>query len=385
MSEFETTRLNPFSCEDCGGRMVFDPASQELRCPYCGRLRAFQAERETPYAFDIRYAPPLRDAAWGDTVTVARCDGCGTDFLLTGETDVRACPFCGGVPAPTEEPSGIAPDSVIPFRLTQSDAQKAMRKWLRGKPFVTSAVKKRATLEGLTAVYLPYWTYLDEATSVYEGRAGRKYDTDIPVSVTDRDGKQRTETRREARLRWEPAAGIVSGAFDDVMIPGGEQLPESLLKGVQPYQMSQRSPYTAEFVAGFACVRPTVDAQGGWQQGQKLVDQRMAVLAERHILGEADEAEVQRLRTTHQHVRYKLTLLPAYLTLFRHRKKACHVLINGQNGRVAGPRPISALRVTAAVLLALGLLAGAVWLFLTVGGGAEYMFYDASGRLATLL
>ena len=95
MSEFDTVRYTSFSCPSCGGRMVFDPGSQQLKCPYCGTLRVFQNTRETPNEYDIHYAPPQEDAAWGDETRVTRCAKCGAEFVLTGETKVGECPFCG--------------------------------------------------------------------------------------------------------------------------------------------------------------------------------------------------------------------------------------------------------------------------------------------------
>ncbi len=385
MSEFDTVRYTSFSCPSCGGRMVFDPGSQQLKCPYCGTLRVFQNTRETPNEYDIHYAPPQEDAAWGDETRVTRCAKCGAEFVLTGETKVGECPFCGSAAqTAAESGNGIAPESLVPFYLTRRQAQDQLRDWLKGRIFVTGALRKRAAEGKVTAVYLPHWTYIDEATSVYQGRAGRHYQTDLPYTVTDRDGKERTETRSEQLTRWETDIGRITERYDDVMIPGSGLLPEGMMNSILPYRMSRIVRYAPEYIAGYACVKPDRDVQEGWKTAQTKVDRRMAELAERKILSDADEAQVQQLETIHDKVRYKLVLLPLYLCTFSFRKKPRYVLINGENGRVGGQAPVSPLRVGIAVLLVLAVLLGLVGVFMA-RGGSEYMLYDFGRRVAAYL
>ena len=78
-------------------------------------------------------------------------------------------------------------------------------------------------------------------------------------------------------------------------------------------------------------------------------------------------------------VRYKLTLLPMYLSSFGYKNKTYRVLVNGQSGKCSGQSPVSALRVMIAVLLGLAVAFGLYWLF-TGGGSASsgtttFMYY----------
>ncbi len=365
--------------------MVFDPASQQLRCPYCGTLKPFQPDRETPNEYDIHFAPPESDAASIDQTRVVGCEGCGAEFIVTGETEVKICPFCGSSQMKAGyAKSGIAPESVIPFQLTRRQAQERFRNWIKGHPFVCREVKKQASEGRITGVYLPYWTYVDEAVSTYEGKAGRHYQGQIPYTVTDPDGKERTEKRSEQLTRWERVARTLEQRFDDVMIPGSERLPEAMLNSVMPWKYSQLMRYVPEFIAGYVCEKPETNVQEGWQKAQGLVDRRLAELAERDILSSADEAQIKQLETDHSNIRYRLTLMPMYLNAYTYRKKRRHVLINGQNGKVAGHAPVSPLRVGAAIMLGILLLGGLFALFMS-RGGSDYMFNDLSGIRCILL
>ena len=57
-----------------------------------------------------------------------------------------------------------------------------------------------------------------------------------------------------------------------------------------------------------------------------------------------------------------LILLPIYLFSYRYRGRLFRLLINGQNGKVRGEKPLSALRVTLFILGLVGLGAGLFWL-----------------------
>ena len=89
----------------------------------------------------------------------------------------------------------------------------------------------------------------------------------------------------------------------------------------------------------------------GWEGAKKRIDSQMEELAMEDILADADEARVNSLKSTYSEVKYKLTLLPMYLSSFTYKNKAYHVLVNGENGRCGGEAPVSPWRVALAVLV----------------------------------
>ena len=390
MSEADLGRINQksqtFSCPSCGGRMTFDPETQKLKCPYCDSLKAFQVNTRTPNEYDIRYAPPVSDSAWGDETRTVRCNGCGAQIVLTGETTAELCPFCGA-PHVLEDQSkaGIAPESLLSFRVTADSARQSFRKWIKGKLFAPSKAKKMAYLGQITGIYLPHWTYDANSTSRYTGRAGHYYYVTVQRVVTGPDGKRRTENVQEQRIRWEPASGVVSEVFDDILIVGSERLSAKLLSSVQPYDLTQLVQYAPEFISGFACEKPAVDVQHGWEKAQQVIDRQMKRLAERDILTHADVADVTGLKTDNEDVRYKLTLLPMYLSSFSFKDKYYHVLINGQTGKANGESPVSPWRVLLAVLLGLALAGAIYYFFIKDNVSLEEGFTYYIGRLSELL
>lgn len=362
MTQSVQHRAETFSCPGCGGRPLWDPESGRLKCPFCGTMSDVAQDHTAPDEYDIGAAPDSVPAAWGEEKRVVRCQGCGAQTILGPAETATACAFCGS-PHVLEDQSeaGIAPESVLPFRVSEKAAVSAFRSWLKGKLFAPGKAKKLAQLGKITGVYLPHWTYDSDTASAYTGKAGHYYYVDVPVTV-ERNGKRVTEMRRERRTRWEPASGHVEHHFNDIVIPGSQRLEEALLETVQPYDLDALCRYQAGFLSGFQAEKPSVDVRAGWDGAQKRIDAAMQQLAYQDILAHADDAQVDGLSSRHSNVRYKLTLLPVYLSSFLYKGKPYHVLVNGQNGRCGGQAPVSALRVLAAIALIIALLVGGYYL-----------------------
>ena len=379
MTEDIREKAGSFSCPSCGGRPTWNPARQNLHCPYCGSDIPVDMDRTAPAEYDIHTAPVGRALDWGEETHVVRCEGCGAQTILGKGESATRCAFCGS-PHVLEDQSaaGIAPESAIPFAVPQESAVSIFRKWLKGKLFAPAKAKKMAALGQILGVYLPHWTYDSDTVSQYTGREGHYYYVTVPVRV-NRNGKWVTEMRQERRIRWSPTSGVVSQVFDDVLIAGSERLPENQLASVRPYDLGQLCRYQAAFLSGFSAEKASVDVQTGWTRAQAAIDRTMRDLAMRDILRHADEAQVTGIQSVHSNVRYKLTLLPMYLSSFGYKNKTYRVLVNGQSGKCSGQSPVSALRVMIAVLLGLAVVFGLYWLF-TGGGTASagtttYVYY----------
>ena len=146
---------------------------------------------------------------------------------------------------------------------------------------------------------------------------------------------------------------------------------------MRPYDLGGLCRYRAAFLSGFTAEKAGVDVQQGWKRAQAPIENEMRNLARMDILRRADEAQVSGLFTDHSNVRYKLTLLPMYISSFTYKQKHYHVLVNGQSGKVGGQSPVSALRVALVVLSAIGLALLFYWLFMN-GGQQDTTFIVSS-------
>ena len=352
-----------FSCSSCGGRPCWDPAERQLKCPYCGALTPVPMDVTPPAEHDIHTAPVEEPLAWGEEKRVVQCEACGAQTILGPGESATRCAFCGS-PHVLEDQSaaGIAPESVLPFAVTRDAAVSSFRKWLKGRFFAPGKAKKMAILGQITGVYLPHWTYDSDTASRYTGMEGHYYYVTVPVTV-QRNGRTVRETRRERRTRWSPTSGYVEKHFDDILVAASRRLPEELLSRVRPFALNRLCRYEPGFLAGFSAEKPSVTLEEGWAEAQEIIRDEMRNLARHDILRHADEAQVNKLESEHDHVKYKLTLLPMYISSFNYKKKTFHVLVNGQSGKCGGQAPVSAWRVILVVLAALAVAAGLYLLF----------------------
>ena len=165
-----------FSCSGCGGRPVWDPESGKLKCPYCGHFTDVTADETKPEEYPLEAAPTAAQQDWGEKKRVVRCQGCGAETVLGAEETATLCPFCGSPHVLEDQTAaGIAPESVLPFKIPQKHAVSAFRKWLKKRWFAPGKAKKMATLGQISGVYLPHWTYDSDTTSTYVGEAGHHY------------------------------------------------------------------------------------------------------------------------------------------------------------------------------------------------------------------
>ena len=370
MTEGIREMAGSFSCPSCGGRPTWNPAGQNLHCADGGSDSPVTMDHTAPAEYDINTAPKGKALDWGDEMHVVRCEGCGAQTILGAGESATLCAFCGSPHVLDDQSAaGIAPESCIPFMVPQKDAVGIFRKWLKGKLFAPSKAKKMAMLGQILGVYLPHWTYDSDTVSEYVGQEGHYYYVTVPVRV-NRNGKWVTEMRQERRTRWIPTRGVVSQVFDDVLIAGSDRLPESQLASVRPFDLGKLCRYQAAFLAGYSAEKASVDVETGWTKAQAAIDETMKDLAMRDILRRADEARVSGIQSSHSNVRYKLTLLPMYLSSFGYKGKTFRVLVNGQSGKCNGQSPVSALRVAIAVILGLAVAGGLFWLL--SGGGSTF-------------
>lgn len=360
-----------FSCQGCGGKLVFDPATQHLKCPYCNSIVELKKELVTPAEYEIEKAPTEKQTDWGAQVRVFACKSCGSQTVLEENSTSAFCAFCGNpVVLQDQSEAGIAPESVIPFSIPKEAAAAAFSGWLKKKFFAPNKAKKSCSLDRLQGVYLPHWTYDTHTDSDYEGQEGHAYYVTVDVQV-QKDGKTVTEQRQERRIDWRPTSGHVAQAFDDVMVAGSERLPDHLLSRVLPYDLQRLCKYQGAYLAGLAGEKPVRDVKAGFEMAKKIIDGEMTRLAQKDILTRADEAKVSTLTSTHKNVKYKLVLLPLWLSSYKYKEKLYHVLVNGQNGKMGGEAPVSALKVALAAALVIALIA-LIFYFLQ-GNAAAYI------------
>ncbi len=338
-----------FQCSQCRGDVQFDPSSQKLVCKYCGNEENIpQSEEEIP---DIDFAVALKASSAGDTMETVRefnCKGCGANVHNPEDDLSMDCPFCGLTLIQTDHTKNLMrPHAVLPFAVSQEESRDAFRKWLSKLWFAESHSKKYARENAPKGVYLPYWKFDTNAVTFYRGKRGH--------SVTVRTGKNTTTTH----IQWVPVSGTVSRFFDDFLVPSAYSVPKKYLDKLEPWQLPNMVSYSEEYLAGFEAQSYQVDPAEGFQNAKEEMEKVIRSDVTGDIGGQAQQ--VDSIRTDYRNLKVSHVLLPVWVFTYRYKSKVYTAVVNAQTGEVQGEYPLSKIRVAAAAIGVLGVLAGVIY------------------------
>jgi LSD1 subclass zinc finger protein len=349
-----------FHCESCGAALQYAPGTTLLKCEYCGHenpIPEIEAAIE-----ELDYHAVLQDLSQTQPVAekdVVLCRNCSAEFTLAPTITAEDCPFCGA-PVVIEEvhkSEQLRPQSLLPFSLTEKQAREQFSTWLSGLWFAPNKVKRYARQSnGLTGIYIPYWTYDCATSSAYTGQRGEHYYV-TQTYTTQQNGKTVQRTRRVRKTRWYSASGTVYRDFDDVLVLASTSLPQQQAEKLEPWDIDQLVPYSQEYLGGFRAEAYHVDLEQGFDKAKDIMDRQIRTDI-RHDIG-GDAQRIHSVSTHHDKITFKHVLLPVYLAAYKYRDKSYRFVVNARTGEVQGERPyswvkISLLALAIAVLIGLG-------------------------------
>lgn len=368
MSDAGSARAAPaeehrYPCEQCGANLRFAPGQTRLVCDYCGHSQAITpAGRERLAAMaEIDLAKGLAARIPSDLVEETRattCPACGAKFDFDPAVHASECPFCATpVVADTGLDRHIKPQAVLPFRIDEEAARRALVRWLGNLWFAPDGLKDYARSgRRMQGIYTPFWTFDADTSSRYSGMRGDHYFE----TRTRRGPGGEMRTERIQKTRWSPRSGRVSRHFDDVVVLASSSLPRAHVESLAPWDLSALEPYRPDFLAGFRAEGYTV----GLAEGHAIARARMTRIIENDVRRDigGDVQKITSLSTEWSNETFKHVLLPVWVAAYRFRGRSYRFVVNGQTGAVRGERPYSWLKIALAIILGAILAAGAAYL-----------------------
>jgi predicted RNA-binding Zn-ribbon protein involved in translation (DUF1610 family) len=350
MNESVDAARPKFACPACGGEAIWNPAKARLVCPFCG------TESPAPLAVDgvvvehdlvaaIR-ALPDQARGWRSAARQVRCQSCNAISVLDPTRQAQTCAFCGAaqlVPYEETKPA-FRPESVLPFRRSETEARDAIRAWYGRLWLAPSALKHRALTDTVRGVYLPYWTFDAQVEADWTADAGHYYYETETYVVNGQ-----TQTRQVQRIRWEPAAGHVSHFFDDDLVCASVGVEPALLRGIEPFPTQELKPYDPGYVAGWVVERYQIDLVGAAQRARATMDAKLQALCAREIPG--DTYRNLSVDADYSRQTFKHTLAPVWLLTYTYGARRFQCVMNGVTGVVRGEYPKSPWKIALLVLV----------------------------------
>lgn len=342
-----------FPCEQCGALVTFEPGTNELVCDYCNHRTPIERAEGLIREYDLKEALSwLSQAGPATERESTQCESCAAEFDFDRHVHSGECPFCGTpIVIGTGSSKHIKPRSLLPFKITESQAEAQFRRWLKGLWFAPGKVKRHARKDAsLAGVYVPYWTYDSQTHTQYVGERGDVYM--VPESYTTMEnGRPVRRTRMVSKIRWRPVRGRVQRFFDDVLVGATRSLPRKITDSLLPWDLENLTPYNEKYLSGFQSEIYQVDLDQGFDVAVDVMNRIIRRDIARDIGG--DHQRIHHADTRHTNTTFKHVLLPVWSAGFRFGKKTYRFVVNGRTGKVRGERPYSAWKIAFAVLGAL--------------------------------
>ncbi|MFT4126477.1 MAG: TFIIB-type zinc ribbon-containing protein [Gordonia sp. (in: high G+C Gram-positive bacteria)] len=355
----ENTRTYP--CPNCGDNLAFDPVSGQLACRSCGTMRAvtFHQDRRVGQ-HDLRDAALAgtrgllaADDPAASTEHEVTCQNCGGRTVFTGTLTATRCPYCAS-PIQRDDvhaaPETIPVDGVVPFGVGEKQARESLEKWIHSRWFAPTEFKKYRQVGAFSSVYCSFFTYSTTAVTYYHGHRGDDY------TVTVGEGENE---RTEIRTRWTAVSGTVTDAFTDVPALVNTGLDAQKIEALKPWPIDRARPFTGEFLAGHLARTYEFGPDEGFGIARaEEIDPAIQHSIRRDIGG--DKQQISGFTPNFNPLRFRYLLMPVWLLTVMYANRPFQVFINGITGEVQGRRPVSKVKVAAAVICALVLLAAIV-------------------------
>lgn len=287
-------------------------------------------------------APADEHAPAAAIAKILRCDECGAAVTFSPEKQGTRCAFCGAVTHLEEpaDPVEVA-EAFLPFSVSASDAQSALRAWLGTLGFFRpSDLAATATLENLRPLFFASWVF----------------EADLLVSyAADTDAGAR-------RSAWAPHAGQSSMRFDGVLVSASRGLTVSEVEALATaYNLATVTP-EPRGPDGAIVERFDVQRSSARATIAKAVTDTARARSEQKLPG-------SRVRNCHVAVvPHRLVSrrlgMPAYVLAYRYRDKSYRAVVHGQDARrVLGSAPVSVAKIALVAGAAIALIVVLVLVF----------------------
>ncbi len=361
------TALDKHECPACGAQAEWNPAKQQLVCPFCGTESPYRIDREQGQVVELDLVKALRELpdgerGWQTERRSVQCRSCRAVMVYDPARVGQNCEFCGS-PALVdyqEIKSPITPQGVLPFKIDTSRVRDDIRRWWKRQWFAPGRLARTALVDTVKSLYIPYWTFDAQVHCAWTADAGYYY----YVMVPGHDSKGRPVTRQERRVRWEPASGVVDTFFDDEAVPGTRGLPIDLLRKVEPFPTQEIVSYDTAFLSGHVVEHYQVVLLEAAQRSLEQMHAKLLALCGGQVPG--DTQRNLQIDPAYSGRTFKHVLVPLWLLTYNYGSRGYQVIVNGYTGKIAGGRPYSFWKIAFLVLVAV--IAGLVFLWANAEG-----------------
>lgn len=343
-----------YKCPGCGATMEYDPQDGKMHCAFCkSSYEPDQIGRRASSDDPPKIVAAERETARKQAriaVNVAVCNSCGAELAVNAVEASSFCPYCGNASVVMDRvEEQLAPDYIIPFKVSKEEAEGIIRKRLKSGFFVPKEVRD-FELEKLNGVYIPFWLY-----DIY-------YGDDQIWSYRSFFSKHSIEERL-----------IHDCVYHQLSVDASKRFEDASSQRLEPYDMRDLKEFDAAYLSGFYSDRFDVGTQEADMTALGRAEKLFNEEVKDRISGSF--ANLQGTNPEKEVMSRNYALLPVWFLTFQYKQRPYTLLVNGQTRKMVGTVPFDkkkALTIFLSLAAFLGLFFG------IVGGGSLGALNSAS-------
>jgi hypothetical protein len=296
-----------------------------------------------------------------DTWSLRSCPSCGAVITQPAERISHACSYCGSALVEAER-GALGVDRVAPFRLSAIAAEGRLRQHLAARWWAPERLRRAARDGSVDArlvegVLVPFYAYDATCRSRYETRVGLYW---YETKTVRKDGK--TEREVERHTEWFPLRGTAVCQLRDHLVSASVGLAAAEVAALCPFDLGRARPFDARLLAGWPAELPSRSRMETDRDATEQIRAReLRRIGQEQLPG--DTHRDTRVSCQVELAEAELVLLPVWVAALRYGGKAHRLVVNGQTGRCHGSAPVSPLKITVAVVIAVLVAAVLAWRF----------------------
>lgn len=335
-----------FPCPSCGGQLIYDPESGQMKCLSCGSF--FKVNEYQPQKFD-------------NTRQVTVCPNCGGEVAAPSLDGMQFCPYCGSEIANAGHFSEDGyPKYIIPFALSKKDCISRYQKMVHGVPFLPNDLKSTEGLSSFVGLYTPYWIYDYKANG----------SVNAPVEKFSSD----------AFYDYHYTADMTVNLYCDIHLgqDASKTLDDTVSAQIEPFFYEKLIAFHPNYMAGFYAENSTVDPSIYEDSMKERCADMIAARIDQaassngsYSLCSRDNVKNRLLSCTKRAGEGNGAYLPIWFLTTRKNDRVAYTVVNGQTGAAHADLPIDIRQYLIASLLASAVCAFVLLLLFGVFGTVD--------------
>ncbi len=256
-------------------------------------------------------------------MNILHCRSCDGELACNDLEVSSFCPYCGQATVVLDRVEDcLKPDYILPFKVTQKDAEEIIRKKISSGFYIPKDIKE-FDVEKLRGIYIPYWLY-----ELYYG--------------DEQCWKYKVSSGRNVVTRY--AYRLAETTYHKLTADASKRLDNDTSQRLDPYDMGELKEFDPVYLSGFYSdrfdVRPGEADGSAVSRAEKMFNESVKA-----SITKSKKPELEYSSPVHGVKKREYALLPAWFLTFTVDEVPHTLLVNGQTGKMVGAVPEEKKRV----------------------------------------